>query len=254
MNPKFPSVETIFLACGLFLTGCASHQPVSQPVSYEDPWQDWNRSVQSFNDTIDEYAMQPVAKGYRWVMPGFADRAVSNFFSNIDDIGVTINDVLQGKLQQSGLDASRFLINTTAGIAGFIDVAVMLDLPKHREDFDQTLGFWGVPSGPYLVLPFFGPSTPRGVAGLMGDAAMNPISYVGPYISGGLFAINAVDMRADNLGTERIANEAAAFGRYEFFRDTYLNQRRYLILDGNVPDEDVLDMDDNENSAPINPY
>jgi len=199
--------------------------------------------------------MKPVAKGYRWIMPSFADRGVSNFFSNIDDISVTINDLLQGKFAQSGSDTARFLINSTVGIAGFIDVGSMIDLSKHKEDFDQTLGYWGVPTGPYLVLPFFGPSSPRGMAGLVGDAAMNPISYVGTYVSVGLFALNTTDLRADNLEMEKIATEAA-IDRYIFFRDAYLAQRRYLVLDGNVPDDDFdLDEDFDEDSlSPVNPY
>lgn len=242
------------LASLLALTGCATTATVEESI---DPWQGWNRSVQSFNDNLDDYAMKPVAKGYRWIMPSFADRGISNFFSNIDDIGVTINDLLQGKLAQSGSDGARFLVNTTAGIAGFIDVASMIDLPKHKEDFDQTLGYWGVPSGPYLVLPFFGPSSPRGVFGLVGDAAMNPITYTGTYISTGLFALNAIDVRADNLSLEKIATEAAV-DRYIFFRDAYRAQRRYLIYDGNVPDEvDVLDLEedyDDDYLAPVKPY
>ncbi|WP_349431391.1 VacJ family lipoprotein [Methylomarinum sp. Ch1-1] len=240
----------------LLLSGCATTETVQDP---RDPWEGWNRNVQSFNDGLDDYVMKPAAKGYRWVMPNFADRAVSNFFSNIDDIGVTINDFLQGKFSQSGQDGARFLVNSTAGIAGLIDVGTMIDLPKHKEDFDQTLGVWGVSTGPYLVLPFFGPSSPRGVGGLVGDAAMNPISYIGTYVSTGLFALNAIDQRADNLATERIADEAA-LDRYSFFRDAYLARRRYLVYDGNPPEEvDVLELEDFEfegedGMGPVSPY
>lgn len=250
----------LFILIGIFLStllmnGCATVD-VPDP---RDPWEGWNRNVQSFNDGLDDYAMKPVAKGYRWIMPTFADRAVTNVFSNIDDIGVFINDFLQGKFSQSGKDTARFLVNTTAGVGGLFDVASMIDLPKNREDFGQTLGVWGVPTGPYLVLPLFGPSSPRGVVGIVGDAAMNPITYIGsPYISGGLFALNAIDMRADNLSTERIADEAAVFGRYEFFKNAYLAQRRYLVLDGDVPEDEEFILDENfdvdDSLAPINPY
>ncbi len=234
----------------LLLSGCATTQNTN-PV---DPWESWNRDVQSFNDGMDDYAMKPVAKGYRWVMPSFADTAVSNFFSNIDDIGVIINSLLQGKFEQSGSDTARFIVNSTAGIGGLIDVSSMIDLPKHNEDFGQTLGFWGVPSGPYLVLPFFGPSSPRGVIGLIGDAAINPISYLDSYISLGLFGLNAIDTRADNLSLEKIASEAAV-DRYSFFRDAYISKRNYLVLDGNVPEEDI-DFDENfeEDYSPVSPY
>ncbi len=139
--------------------------------------------MQSFNDGVDDYVMKPVAKGYRWVTPNFVDQGVTNFFSNIDDIGVCANDALQGKFAQSGADGARFLVNTTAGVAGLVDVGTMIGLAKHNEDFDQTLGYWGVPTGPYLVLPFFGPSSPRGVFGLVGDAAMNPFTYAGIYLN-----------------------------------------------------------------------
>ena len=120
------------------LTGCATTQ-VTDP---KDPFEHWNRNVQSFNDHVDDYVMKPVAKGYKWVMPTFANQGVSNFFSNLDDIGVSANDLLQGKLAQSGSDSARFLVNTTVGVAGLVDVGTMIDLPKHNEDFDQTLGYW----------------------------------------------------------------------------------------------------------------
>jgi len=252
----------IGIIASILLTGCAT---VPYP-DQRDPWESWNRKVQSFNDTVDDYAMKPVAKGYNWIMPGFASTAVTNVFSNIDDIGVTINAFLQGKFSQSGMDASRFIVNTTAGIGGLIDVATMIDLPKNKEDFGQTLGVWGIPAGPYMVLPLFGPSSPRGVVGLVGDAAMNPITYIGnPYISTGIFAVNAIDMRANNLATEKIADEAAVFGRYEFFRDAYIAQRKYLVLDGNLPeDEDEefildddfdfgLDFDEDDSLTPEDP-
>ncbi len=237
----------------LGLVGCAT----TDSQESIDPYENWNRSVQSFNDDLDEYALKPIAKGYQWVMPNFADQAVSNFFSNLSDIGVTFNDLLQGKFSQSGSDAARFLVNSTAGIGGLVDVASHLELYKNKEDFGQTLGFWGVPTGPYIVLPLFGPSTPRGVAGLLGDAALNPVSYLGGYIPSSLFVLNSTDKRADHLATELIANEAVIDDRYTFFRDAYLSQRKNLVLDGDVPDDDLFELDedfDEEELAPVNPY
>jgi phospholipid-binding lipoprotein MlaA len=242
------------------LTGCATTQ-VTDP---KDPFEHWNRNVQSFNDHVDDYVMKPVAKGYKWVMPTFANQGVSNFFSNLDDIGVSANDLLQGKLAQSGSDSARFLVNTTVGVAGLVDVGTMIDLPKHNEDFDQTLGYWGVATGPYIVLPFFGPSSPRGITGLLGDAALNPISYTGVYfasnylataVSGGLGAVKAIDVRSDNLATEKVASEAAV-DRYNFFKNAYFLQRNYLVHDGNVPDEDVLKFEeqDGKGLGPVSPY
>jgi len=241
------------------LGGCAT----TQTKDPRDPWEGFNRSMQSFNDGVDDYVMKPVAKGYDWVMPDFADQGVTNFFSNLNDIGVCANDALQGKFVQSGMDGARFLVNTTAGVAGLVDVGTMIDLPKHNEDFDQTLGVWGVPTGPYLVLPFFGPSSPRGVAGLAGDAAMNPLTYAGFYlnpewigaaVSIGGGALKAIDTRSDLLGMEKVASEAA-LDRYQFFRDAYLSNRKYLVKDGNVPEDDVLKFEElkDEGYGPINP-
>jgi len=235
------------------LGGCATI--ANDPM---DPLEGWNRGVQTFNDNLDKYAMKPVAKGYQWVMPSFADRGVTNFFSNLNDIGVTLNDLLQFKISQTGMDGSRFLVNTVVGVAGFVDVAAMIDLPKHNEDFDQTLGVWGMPTGPYLVLPLFGPSSPRGVGGLIGDAAMNPISYIDSgVITGGLFGLNAADQRADNLSTEKIATEAA-IDRYAFFKSAYFQRREYLIHDENVPEGEMIleegEEFDKDGSAPVKPY
>ncbi|MDD2759367.1 MAG: VacJ family lipoprotein [Methylomonas sp.] len=253
------TVKLNALAATVLLVGCAT-TPVVDP---QDPWEGWNRDVQAFNDRVDDYVMKPVARGYRWITPDFVDAGVSNFFSNIADIRVTINDALQGKFTQAVYDATRFFLNTTFGLAGFVDVASNVDLPKHHEDFDQTLGVWGVPTGPYLVLPFLGPSSTRGVLGLVGDTAMNPISYTGAYlypamtsraVAGGLGALNAADLRADNLETEKVASEAA-LDRYGFFRGAYLSQRNYLIHDGNVPAEDLLGTEETEeNLSPVKPY
>jgi phospholipid-binding lipoprotein MlaA len=250
----------IALAMMAIFSGCAT----THGLDAKDPWEEWNRSTQSFNDGFDDYVMKPVAKSYDRFMPDIAHHAVSNFFSNIDDIDVFINDALQGKFSQSGMDGARFLVNSTAGIAGIIDVGDMLDLPKHNEDFDQTLGVWGMSAGPYLVLPFFGPSSPRGVAGLIGDAAVNPISYTGfifsssltAYaVSGGLGALKSIDSRANNLGLDKVINEAE-IDRYEFLKSAYIERRNYLIHDGNISTDDVLKYDQlkfNE-LGPISPF
>ncbi|WP_333687720.1 VacJ family lipoprotein [Methylococcus capsulatus] len=204
-------------------------------VDSRDPWEEWNRGVQSFNDGLDDYFMKPVAKGYQWATPKFVDKGVTNFFSNVDDVSVIANDLLQFKLLQTGQDLGRFLVNSTIGMAGFIDVADKLDLPKHYEDFDQTLATWGVPSGPYLVLPVIGPGSPRGVVGFAGDTAANPINYITPAsIPWGAGAGRFVDVRADMLSATKIADEASV-DRYEFIRNAYFQQRNYLIHDGNPP-------------------
>ncbi len=237
------------LVISISLAGCASTATTTVP-DQNDPWTDWNRGTQTFNDNLDKAILKPMAKGYQWITPEFVDEGITNFFSNINDIGVTFNDLLQLKLTQSGMDASRFLINTTAGVAGFIDVAKMIDLPKHREDFGQTLGFWGVPSGNYLVLPFFGPSSPRDTVGLVGDALFNPLTYVS--VIGGA-AVNAAtagsrvldvtDRRANLMTTEKIVDEGAV-DRYDFIKNSYEQNRDYLIHDGNPPEENDPDLID----------
>lgn len=219
------------LAFALILSGCAG-SPHQDP---RDPWEGWNRGVQSFNDKLDDYVMKPVAKGYQKVTPSFVDQGVTNFFSNVDDIGVIANDLLQFKLLQTGQDAGRLLVNSTLGLVGFVDVASHMDLPKHNEDLDQTLGAWGIPSGPYLVLPFLGPSSPRGVVGVAGDTASNPINWINPVaIPWGSGVLKTVDLRADLLSASKIMDEASV-DRYEFIRNAYFQQRNYLIHDGNPP-------------------
>jgi phospholipid-binding lipoprotein MlaA len=221
----------ILIGLGLALSGCAS-TPKTDP---RDPWEGWNRNVQGFNDKLDDYVMKPVAKGYQWITPSFVDRGVTNFFSNIDDINVVINDLLQAKFTQTGADTGRLLLNSTLGIGGFVDVASMLDIPKHNEDLDQTLGIWGVPSGPYVVMPFIGPSTPRGLVGAAGDTAANPINWINPAaIPYGAGVVKTVDMRADLLSATKIADEASV-DRYEFIRNAYFQQRNYQVFDGNPP-------------------
>jgi len=237
----------VLIGVALVAAGCATADK-SDP---RDPWEGWNRGVQSFNDNLDNYVMKPVATGYQTVTPEFVDRGVTNFFSNVDDIGVVANDLLQFKLLQSGLDTGRFLVNTTAGLGGFVDVASKLELPKHNEDLDQTLGAWGIPSGPYLVIPLIGPSTPRGVVGLVGETAANPINWINPVaIAYGSGTLKTIDARADLLSATKIM-EQAEVDHYEFIRNAYFQDRNYKIYDGNPPpsaEDDALEkeMDDLE--------
>jgi phospholipid-binding lipoprotein MlaA len=220
------------------LGACAT---ATNPPKPSDPWENWNRRVQSFNDTLDDYALKPIARGYRWITPSWVDLGVSNFFSNLDDVGVFVNDFLQFKFAQGGRDAGRFVINSVAGVGGFIDVASEVDLTKHKEDFDQTLAVWGVPSGPYVVLPLFGPSTPRHVLGLVGDSATNPVNFIAPMaIPLGSGALNAVDKRADFLSASKVAEEAAT-DPYEFIRNAYFQERNYQIHDGNPPEDEEFE-------------
>jgi len=224
----------------LSLTGCAATATKNDP---RDPLEGWNREVQKFNDSLDDYFMKPVSKGYQWITPTFVDRGITNFFSNIDEINVIANDLLQFKLTQGGSDLGRLVVNTTLGLGGFVDVASNLNMSKHNEDMDQTLGSWGLPSGPYLVLPLVGPSTPRGALGLAGDSAANPINWVTPAaIPYGTGTLKTLDTRADLLSASKIVDEAS-LDRYEFIRNAYFQQRNYLIHDGNPPADDELEQE-----------
>jgi phospholipid-binding lipoprotein MlaA len=235
------------LSLAMALTGCATTSPTQEKT---DPWIGWNQGALSFNDNIDKVILKPVAKGYQWITPTLINEGVTNFFSNIKDVGVTINDLLQFKINQGGMDARRLLVNSTAGVAGFVDVAKLLDLPKHQEDFGQTLSVWGVPSGSYLVLPFFGPSNPRDALGIVGDALFNPLTYVSAFGTtfigaaiAGSKAVDVVDRRANLMTTEKIINEGSV-NRYEFIKNSYEQNRDFLINDGNSS-QDVDLLDDN---------
>lgn len=230
------------------LSGCAGNTP-----KVNDPWERWNRGVQGFNDDLDQAILKPVSKGYSTIVPEFVNEGIANFFSNFKDIGVTINDLLQFKMAQGGMDAGRFLINTTAGVVGFIDVAKTMDLPKHNEDFGQTLGFWGVPSGNYMVVPFLGASSPREVVGVLGDTLMNPITYTFVFAGSGavLSAINAGAKAADVTTTNLdVVVDDTSIDRYDIIKNTYQNQRKHLVNDGHTSDEEELQLADEYTSLP----
>src|SRR5690349_9104818 len=159
----------------LVLGGCASTGGNPQ-----DPLEPLNRGIYKFNDVADHLIIKPAAEIYRDVVPAVVRTGVSNFFSNINDVIVALNSLLQGKVTQAGLDVSRIVVNTTVGVLGIFDVATDLGLEKHNEDFGQTLGYWGIGSGPYFVLPFLGPSSARDSVGLLADWKTDPKTYVEP--------------------------------------------------------------------------
>jgi phospholipid-binding lipoprotein MlaA len=215
------------------LAGCAASG--GNPA---DPLENVNRKVFAFNDAADRYALTPVAKGYRFVLPGFVRTGIANFFSNLEDVWVSVNDVLQGKFQEGMEDATRVLFNSTFGIAGLFDFASDVGLPKRSEDFGQTLAVWGVTSGPYVVLPFFGPSTFRDGFGLLVDGRADLVYRVVDDVPlrNSIWATRAVSSRANLLDASSVL-EQAALDRYSFVRDAWLQRRRDLIYDGNPPRE-----------------
>lgn len=215
------------------LTGCATTQSASN-----DPLEGYNRAMYKFNDAVDTVVLKPVSQGYDTIVPAPISQAISNFFSNLGDIGVVINDLLQGKFDQAADDTGRFLLNSTVGFAGIFDVATDAGLPKNNEDFGQTLGAWGVEPGAYVVLPFFGPRTVRDSFGLVGDYFTDPVTYVeGPGAENAFRGTRLVDDRAALLKTEKVLDEAA-YDEYIYVRDAYLQRRLNLVYDGNPPEED----------------
>ena len=200
----------------------------------EDPWEGFNRSMFTFNDAIDGAVLKPIAKGYKAVTPNPVQKGVSNFFSNLGEIGNITNNLLQGKWDATASSTFRFLINSTAGWFGLFDVASEMGLKKYDEDFGQTLGYWGVSSGPYLVLPFFGPSTVRDGTGLVVKYTYTDETSILNLNSDeelGVLALNVVDTRARYLNAEGMI----VGDRYSFIRDVYLQSRAYEVYDGNPP-------------------
>lgn len=244
------SYKKMLTYCCLFFsitlgTGCAT---LDGPENPDDPLERYNRSMFAFNDAIDRAAIKPIAKGYEFIMPSFASKGVSNFFSNIDDIIVFVNQLLQFKFNEALATSARFAYNTTFGLLGFVDVAKHMDLPKRNEDFGQTLAVWGVPSGPFIVLPVLGPQTIRGSAGFTIDSTyfdpvFNSVTEEDSFV---VLAVKFIDVRASLLKASNILE--AAPDKYAFTRDAWLARRQFLIYDGNPPEEfseeDLFEDDD----------
>ena len=219
------------LLVALLAAGCASG-PTANP---RDPLEPFNRQVTRFNDAVDAAVLKPVATGYVNVVPSLVRTGVSNFFSNLGDAWSFVNNVLQLKPQAAAESLMRFNVNTFFGLGGLLDIASEMNIERHKEDFGQTLGYWGVPSGPYLVLPILGPSTLRDTlvlpveakGNVIGDINDDPARY-------GLTALQAVDIRANLLRAGRVLDEAA-LDKYSFQRDVYLQLRNGLVFDGAEP-------------------
>lgn len=220
----------LLLTASLFLAGCASN---GDP---RDPLEPANRVIHSFNDVVDKVALKPLASGYMAITPAPVRNGVRNFYSNLDDVTVFANNLLQFKGEQASSDFLRIAFNTTFGLFGLLDVASEMGLKKHNEDFGQTLGRWGIHSGPYLVLPIFGPSSFRDGVGLAVDSyATDPVYQNDDVASlNATVAVRMVSRRAD-LMDAKAAIEEAALDNYEYTRDFYLDRREALVLDGRPP-------------------
>jgi phospholipid-binding lipoprotein MlaA len=228
-------LHTILCALAfLALSGCAA-SPSKKPDP-RDPWERVNRATYAFNDSVDRAIAKPAARAYRKVVPRVARKGVSNFFANLEQPTVMLNDLLQGKWRPAGNDAARFLLNTTLGLGGLFDPASPAGLDRNDEDFGQTLGKWGARSGPYLMLPFLGPATVRDGFGGVVDQFTEPDTYVkDDKVLWSVKVFGLLEQRERLLDLEPALERT--FDRYAFIRNAYLQRREYLVTDGAVADE-----------------
>ncbi|BAP44479.1 VacJ family lipoprotein [Pseudomonas sp. StFLB209] len=208
--------------------------PMAVQAAEDDPWESINRPIFRFNDLVDTYTLKPIAQGYQFIAPQFVEDGVHNFFNNIGDVGNLANNVLQAKPHAAGVDTARLIVNTTFGLLGFVDVGTRMGLQRSDEDFGQTLGYWGVGSGPYVVLPLFGPSTVRDTFAKYPDSYTTPWRYVDhvPTRNSAL-GVNLIDTRASLLSAERLVTG----DKYTFIRNAYLQNREFKVKDGQVEDD-----------------
>lgn len=217
---------------------------VSQLVVYDkdrpDELETFNRKIFIFNDYVDRVAVAPVARGYDKVTPDLVQRGISNFFANLSEVTTVANDILQMKFRQTASDSGRFLVNTTVGLFGLFDVASAIGLEKNTEDFGQTMGYWGISPGPYVVLPFMGPATFRDA---LGNYADNTTSYVAAVdhvrTRNQMIAIDLLQVRVSLFAAE----DLIAGDKYTFIRDAYLQRREFLVKDGLIDDTFGEDVD-----------
>ncbi|HEY3645192.1 MAG TPA: VacJ family lipoprotein [Gammaproteobacteria bacterium] len=248
-----PLFVSLCILAGALLAGCSSAPP-ERVTKTQDPWEGFNRKIYAFNDALDKHVARPVAHTYVRAMPAPARSGIHNVISNVDEPVTVINDALQGKLKQTFQDLGRFLINSTVGLLGWFDVARHVGLPHHDEDLGQTLAVWGVPSGPYLVIPVIGPSSLRDAGGRVGDLYLNPPrDQIPPRWRNGELVVDGLDTRVSLLQLDPLLDEA--YDPYTYMRDAYIQNRRYKIYDGNPPESSTdydydLPPEDSTSAAP----
>jgi phospholipid-binding lipoprotein MlaA len=243
-------MQKAFLAlAALMLAGCASI-PSGKPDP-RDPLERFNRSVFKFNDALDRAVARPVAKAYVKVTPRVVRTGIGNVFNNLNTLGTAVNDVLQGKMRQAGRDSARFLMNSTLGLGGLFDPASAAGLELNDEDFGQTFGKWGIEAGPYLMLPFLGPSTFRDTVGRLVDQFTYPPTYLEDDSTRYLIrGVGLVDMRADLLDLDEQLDQS--YDRYAFVRNAWLQRREFQVTDGEIAEDPSLELEDGleEETAP----
>lgn len=234
------NAKSILLILFLLITGCATTNNLSGNFNPDDPYEKTNRKVFEFNNKIDKLFLRPVTDFYDRATPEFAQTSITNFFANLDDIRISINNLLQGNVVESMSDITRFFINSIFGLGGFFDVATEMGLEKHSEDFGQTLGKWGAKPGPYLMLPFLGPSTTRDAFTFVGDTALAPtLSLEENTARVGLISLDLINTYSAFTGIADIESK----DQYAFLRDAYLERRKYEVNDGLLIEELSQDED-----------
>ena len=229
------NAKSILLILLLLTTGCATTSSLSVDFNPDDPYEESNRKVFEFNNKLDKFFLRPITDFYDKATPEFAQTSITNFFANLDDIRISINNLLQGNVVESMSDITRFFINSIFGLGGFFDVASEMGLEKHSEDFGQTLGKWGAKPGPYLMLPFLGPSTTRDAFTFVGDIALAPaLSLDDNAARLGLISLDLINTYSAFTGIADIESK----DQYAFLRDAYLERRKYEVNDG-LSEEDL---------------
>lgn len=221
------------LSASLSVGACAGTARVAN-----DPWEPVNRKIYTVNRGLDSVILKPVARGYRKLVPSFARRGVNNFFTNLRTPLVIVNDFLQGKGRDGLSDTGRFLLNSTVGMAGLLDPATSAGLERHNEDFGQTLAVWGVPDGPFVTVPLLGPRTLRDALSIPLNIFANPLyHYDNTSIRDKLWGLDAIRLRSGLLPAESIVEDSS--DPYLTIRESYLQNRKYLIFDGDPPEDDA---------------
>jgi phospholipid-binding lipoprotein MlaA len=226
---SWPERLSLLVACaGLLLL------PAMAQANEEDPWQGYNRFMYRVNDHVDAYTLKPLAKGYQAVTPQFFEDGVRNVYRNIGDVANLANNLLQGKLHDAGVDGSRLIFNTTFGLLGFFDVGSAMGLQRNDEDFGQTMGVWGLNSGPYVVLPLLGPSTVRDAFAKVPDSMLVAPAFIDHVPTRNVVrGVQTLDLRASLLSAERLI----IGDKYIFIRNAYLQNREFKVRDGEVEDD-----------------
>jgi phospholipid-binding lipoprotein MlaA len=232
-------VHAGIVVAGMLLSACAA------APNKDDPFEPWNRAMYQVHEAVDGAVIKPVAQAYVAYAPEPIRTGVSNFFGNIDDLFTGINNVLEGRANQAGDDFGRVLLNTTMGFGGILDLASMVGIPKDKKDFGITFGKWGIPQGPYLFVPLFGPTTVRDGTGVLVRYFIGPVGYIDNIpLRNSLYGLGYLDLRAQALSAESVL-DTAALDKYRFLRNAYLKNRRYQVYDGKPPPEE-----DEDGSAP----